>query len=423
MSTIPHSFPLEDGMGTITIEGNKIICKTRYEHGTTEIDMDKLEYAYLYKRHNLIGPTDISLFLFDHAQQWLPVNYRGFGAAYQMLSNRYGFNDELFFKELHDPGGNVKTEIWRKEHEDNFKILPEVDFSDIKDGFKLQDGDPGFITWDLSPRWIIKKQQVHQYTDAFETIKYRFTVPVRIGCIVLNDFEFSIEEDLPDRPVVSYYAQCHLRGKRDETYFQLKEALKNMFGTSFNFYERDDQNYYSIESAGIRFSITYDYDSEHSEESGFTWLNITNLRDYPGFRRNKAYEASISIDAHALLQGRIGISQSYRTNTRVLDRPEIITSRFGSKAVLWRDDKNRDIGFAMGGMILTVPIDDIVAFHLWNNMPAKYGGGSYLSVALKDGNKPEILSGYDALEMDYMVPLLKDVSGCEVIIDPAGMDC
>ena len=75
----------------IYIEGNRLFY---HDHGNLEeVHLDQLKYAYV----QILGEQPY-LFLFDFQQRYILATQSGFMDVYLTLSDRFGFNNDVFKK-------------------------------------------------------------------------------------------------------------------------------------------------------------------------------------------------------------------------------------------------------------------------------------------------------------------------------------
>ncbi|MDO4693855.1 MAG: hypothetical protein Q4A62_04395 [Eikenella sp.] len=92
----------------------------------------------------------------------------------------------------------------------------------------------------------------------------------------------------------------------------------------------------------------------------------------------------------------VAIDSDYKTRQRVKRRPPLLTGKFGSKAVLWRDEAHRQIGVSAGNCCNIFPLSGIESVEIYRVLPARGGGNDFLNVRYKtDPHRTEILSVAD----------------------------
>lgn len=225
----------------------------------------------------------------------------------------------------------------------------------------------------------------------FETSSYgqkisKFKYPIRIGNIILNNFNSYFDNSRTDVPILNFYADCFDLEGTDKSYIDLKTILVKDLNVNkeVSNYERSDQKYLNFNANDMNLSICYTYDSDWQFNSGYTSLTIKNKRLYPDFLVYKNYEAKITISDYLILEGNIGISGDYKRNRRVKRRPQKIIEKFDNQTLIWIDDVNFKIGFSSSNFSHVFDSKDIKSFFIQNILPAKGGGGSYLELLLED---------------------------------------
>src|SRR5690606_7620048 len=158
--------------GNIAVEGDKIICKGKDDIHNCEINIKDIQYEYIIV--NAQGES--FLFIFDYHQNRIPTHYTGFSKAYNLLSARLNFNDEVFFENIYQDIP-VKKQIWRKIHAPTYQILSENN-KDYESGFEIQSPQKEFISWDAT------YQELGQCSNVFfekspygqKLLKFKFPV-------------------------------------------------------------------------------------------------------------------------------------------------------------------------------------------------------------------------------------------------------
>lgn len=351
-------FPEECNDGTIKIEGNKIICLDNHGILSCDVNIDDIQYAYVIVNAN----KKSFLFLFDHHQNSIPTIFMGFKKVYEELSKKYKFNDSVFFKNVNKKI-ELKKEIWRRHYEPTYKIL-KGDFKDYHIGFEIQSPKKQFISWETTYEELEKIKDVFFETSPYGQKISKFKYPIRIGNIILNDFNSYFYNSRNDVPILKFYTHCFDFEGTDKSYIDLKAILvKDLdLNKEISNYERSDQKYLNFNANDINLSICYTYNSDWQFNSGYTSLIIENKRLYPDFLVDKNYEAKITISDYLILEGNIGISGDYKRNRRVKRRPQKVIEKFDNQALIWTDDVNFKIGFSSGNFSHVFDSKDIKSF-------------------------------------------------------------
>ena len=113
-----YSFPAENTNGSVAITGNKIRCEGNSYFYNSEVTIDHIQYVYVIVNAN----KESFLFIFDHHQHTIPTTSIGFEAVYTELSNRFLFDDALFFETIYKQEP-AKKQIWRRTYVPTYEIL------------------------------------------------------------------------------------------------------------------------------------------------------------------------------------------------------------------------------------------------------------------------------------------------------------
>jgi len=359
---------------SVLVSGNRLVYRLS-DDKTGQVLITELEYAYAVV--NRLGQP--RLMLFDGQQHHLPTDLPGFSQAYQELTRQLGFDDHAFFQATTErtPG---KQEIWRKPRTPTYQLLPGT-WDDYAQGFEVQSPRKQMISWD-TPReeeLLLKNFSTRQFGDS-----QRLTAlhPVRIGSILLHGFASPPTNGRSDAPLLRYFANCYHKSSSDISYRNLKARMMRDFPAyALNTEHRGSYNLsFSADLQGMRFSISYHYDSPYSFEGGYTLFSVENRREYPKLLDNSAYESVMEVSSFLLITEEVSTGHQYRQNSTIKRRPSALP---GNKAVVWADERNAVLGFADAGFCQTFPLADIEELRIQNVLPAKGPGGGYLSVALR----------------------------------------
>lgn len=365
----------------VKIDGNKIIYEANFGINDTEIYIENLQYAYVLVN----AKKQSSLFLFDHHQHTIPTNYSGFQEVYKALSDRFSFNDALFFESITN-GEVVKKEIWRRTYEPTYSLL-NGDFNDYDKGFEIQSPQPQFIPWETTYKALEKNEAVYFATSPYGQKLLKYKYPIRIGNLLFNDLASYFDDVRKDAPVLEFHTDCFDKNGTDKSYNELKQVLVRDLGIDKNKagYERADQNNIYFNLSGISLSLCYTYDSTWQYNGGYTLVSIKNLREYPAFLIDAAYEQEIVISNYLILPGSIYMPANYKINERVKRRAQKISDQFQDKTVIWIDDANNKIGFACDQFSQVYDKDEIKALGIQNVLPARGPGSGNLELILEQG--------------------------------------
>lgn len=409
-------FPKEKNKDLIWQVGDRLHY---LNHGNEEqVNLTKLRYAYVQL---LAGEP--YLFLFDDHQHYIPASSQGFSKIYPMLSQQFGFDDQLFFDTIKKKE-DCKTKIWIRPQECNYKILDE-NFDDDSEGFEVYTEPKQFISWDITYTDLEHLHVGHRYTSAYGTPYFKFDYPVRIGNLWLKELEIYCDNIPPHVPIQEYFTTIYDESNKDKSYKDLRGLWldeENYHADDYG-YEREDQCYLSFDFGNqISSSICYTYDDENGYDDGGTSLHFYNQRVYPALLENPVYEQQIEITELVKLKNNWDIKQDVRKNAAVKHIPTGVKQQLGKSSGIWFDRKNNKIGFAGRETSIIFDIDTIEFFEINNALPAKGAGYALLRINLTNGNYYYIFEA-NTYELDPYAAKLASWTNRKVTIPEAYYNC
>ncbi|WP_299780882.1 hypothetical protein [uncultured Formosa sp.] len=413
-------FPKPTANGEVSIENNILICQDYSERSiyNSLVNLDDLQYAYI----NLKGDGDNYLFLFDHHQNDIPVTFKGFKEVYTQLSQRFHFNNDVFFHNVHK-SERYKKRIWIRKYPKNYTVLTE-NYTDYNAGYEIQSEPKVFLSWETTYADIQQNPHVYFETSPYNQKLLKFKYPVRIGNIILNTLHAYFDNPRTDVPVLHFYSHCYSALGTDDSYYDLKRVLlQDVFkDQTFNGYERDDQKNLIFNLNNISLSICYTYDSKWQFDAGNTSITIKNNREYPKLLMDEAYEKDIVISNVLTLQGDFNCPKDYMRNARITYRPNAITAAFQATTIIWTDTANNKIGCSAKGYAQTFDIAEIDSFSIRNILPARGRGGSELYIITTDKTYHSVLRGV-CKAFDNYVENIEQLTGKKVTFEKEYYDC
>lgn len=412
-------YPKEESIGNISIGEGKIICKGDNGYYDSEVNIKDIQYVYIVV--NAKGKS--LLFIFDHHQNWLPTNYIGFSKVYEELSSKFGFNDNVFFDNVHK-STPVKMQVWRKTYNETYRIL-DNNYKDYELGFEIQSPDKEFVSWDETYDNMKQNENLFFDESPYGHKISKFKYPVRIGNVILNDFSSYFDNGRTDVPVLHFYTHCIDKSNSDKSYYELKKRFQMDFSEENQLfgYERNDQNSFSFKANGIIISLFYTYDSEYQFDGGYTSFSVKNEREYSDFLVDLDYENKIEVSDYLIINEKVGTSSDYKRNSNIKRRPETLLPNNNDKATIWIDNKNSKIGFADNSYCQVFDKSEIISLTIQNVLPAKGSGGSNLELNFKDKRRSyAIFSGTCHVFNPYCEKISK-LTGLEIKMGPEYHDC
>jgi len=411
-------FPNESADGIITLNDNKITYNSVIA-SPAEVNLDRLQYAYVV----VIENKQAFLFLFDDHPHYLPANYAGFKNMYDTLSERFGFEDAVFFEHI-NASETHQQQIWRRTYEPSYEVL-QTNHSDYAKGFEIQSPDKLFVSWDATFEEFLKNPYISFQESPYIQKVGKFAYPVRIGNILLKNFHLYYDFVRQYASVLQFYSPCFDARGTDKSFTDLKAILLKDLGIDRNRlnYDRADQKNLTYNFASMSLSICYTYDSDRQFNAGYTSLSVENKCDYLSLLIDQAYEDRMLISDYIVLQEDIRISDDYKRNSRIKRRPQQITDQFENKTVIWMDERNDKIGFSSTLLSQVFHQDEIKSFRIQNILPARGTGSSYLELVLENQTEQYIVLKGRCNAFDVYAEQLKILTHKEVVFEIDDHDC
>lgn len=312
------------------------------DHGNlASVSLNFLSYAYV----SFLGGNGY-LYLFDSQQHYISINQKGFTTVYRLLTDRFGFDDEIFFN---ISNGNVdkKARIWIRKELKNYTIL-DGNYNDFKNGYEVCSEPPYFVSWDSTYDDLIESGYGKLHISELGSPYFTFGYPIRVGALVLNQLEFYADNDRKDIAVQSYFTCINNGENNDGSYEELRSYwLKTIFTDLEEAgYEREDQKHLCFDLGGVYFSICYTYDEELGYDDGSTSISITNCRDYAAellLERNDLNSDNTTV---LTFNCRVEFNPSFKDNAKVTARPSFIDQIAGSNPACFLNRVTERIGFS-----------------------------------------------------------------------------
>ncbi len=410
-----NSYPKETEPGNIHIQDDHLF----YEDHTNEerVNLSILKYAYV----EILGENPY-LFLFDYRQHYIPILQNGFSKIYPQLSERFGFDNALFFKIINSRK-EQKHRIWIDKKETNYQILTDR-HSDYIDGLEVQTTPPLFVSWDTSYEEFLKLNIGHLYESEFETSYFKIDYPVRIGSLVINNLEFYYDEnDRQNIAVQSYFTTLYADSNSDKSYYELRKLWLEEIPTDIENagYERDDQKYLTFDLDGIGLSICYTYDVDSQYDDGGTSLSINNYRDYSEVIARDTIELNPETTKILSFETWLDFQPDYKNNANVIAVPQLLNENTQYHNAVWLAN-DHTFGFTGDQYAIQFNRTDISQIIVQNVLPAKGGGYVEFFVRLKSDDLVAIYYG-EQNALDAYVQPLQELLGIEVLTPEPYYNC
>jgi len=378
----------ETDEGEITIEGNFLHCKHKYNIYNSKVDIDKLEYVYGLVTVN----NQALLFCFDSHQSRIPVEFKGFKKAYDYLSEKLGFDDKLFMKTINQTE-TTKSRIWKRTYEKNYDTIECS--GEFLEGLRILNQSNEPLDWDRPVNSFNDSESTMFITNEYNQRCIKFMNKLRIGNLEVNELYGHLGKR-NDAPILYYSAKLRNDQGNDGSYFEAKKCLNKLKKSDdfYSLFERDDQNSITWENNGINKSITYCYDSTHGYESCYTSLVIRNKREYPNLYKNNDQLSKTSLKGTFVFSTSLWSRDNYKDDPTIKEKPKLIQELSKGFPCIWLNETKKTIGFSGQKFCQEFFNDEIESLHLQNIHPAKGSGASYLEIKLKGTErKQHVLSG------------------------------
>jgi hypothetical protein len=409
------TFPTEIEEGNVYIDGDRLYYQ---DHGYEEsVDLVQLKYAYV----EILGNRPF-LFLFDWHQHYICCLQQGFVNAYKKLSERFGFDDDAFFK-ITNSKKEQKQRIWIQSQGKNYRILHE-NHDDYNEGFEILSTPPQFISWDTSYKDIKKLNVGTLYKSNYDIDYYKFNYRVRIGSLIIDELEFVDDNDRKEIAVQSFFATLNGGKNTDESYKELRKLWMDEIPTDVDDagYERRDQKYLYFDLGGISLSICYTYDEDQYED-GCTSLSISNYRDYTAIILHERNDLKPEFTEIITFKAHLQFMPDYRSNSKVTAKPRLIETLAGHKQSVYFNNETNRFGFTSDQYAIEYTSTEVEQIIIQNVLPAKGGGYAELSIKLFGQDYGTTIFYANQNELDEYAQLIENLLGIQVIMPEPYYNC
>ena len=287
------------------------------------------------------------------------------------------------------------------------KIILLQNHTDYHLGFEVQSPELKFFSWDATYEEVIASPWVKQifYKDYGEgqlSRQFAFKFPVRVGNFLFYNFEFGFTSRQRTDIAVREYRFTSKKGASKHDFLQICEQ----FNKDLSHREVDEylENlYYNNHTDDISFRMQYNGEARYQD----FFLSIYNTRDY--CQIIKPLENDIQLAEYVVFPPKdIRMDTNYQEDISVKLRPPLLTERFGNQSILWRDEKNQQIGVSVDKFVRVFPLSDIEKVYIERMFPAKGHGADYIFIQYKNEKYPtKILEGKNNLFDNHIVTLKK----------------
>ena len=381
------------------------------------VDLNKVDCIYA----NMLGPDSFYLVFFDYKQHYINTNQSGYNSCFEELKKRFPV-DLKTYERISNSKTEIKAVIWRKKFEKNYKII-STDKLSLAEGFEVLSTPPQLISWDTTYEDFLKLNVGHLYENEMNINYYKFDYPVRIGAIILNNFEFYFDNNRKDIAVQSYFSDLYDDTNTDKSFDELKNIWLEMIPTDLKNagYEREDQRSLSFKDSSISYEILYTYNVDSGYDKGNTFFYIRNERNYRDLIL-KSYKDIIEPDQFSVLkfENDLNFIPKYEYTPHLVLNPNEIDSTI--PAQLWYDKVNKRIGFTDEKYAIVYNIKDIRNIVIQNVLPAKGGGYAELIIDIKEGY-PESIYYAELNSLDQYASQIEQLTKVSVILPEPYYNC
>lgn len=399
----------------VYIDGDQLFYE---DHNTQEtVFLNQLSYAYA----TVLGETAY-LYLKGDKTDYISIEQTGFAEAYRVLSDRFGFDDNLFY-EIVNQSENKKARIWIKQVPKNYATL-EAEHNDFTQGFEVLSKTPQFISWDTTYEEMLTLGLAKAGDTEFTSDYHTFLYPVRIGNLIINDFGFNAGNDRQNIAVLSYSVDLNNGLNTDGSFEELKAFFMNLIPTNLDEagYEREDQKHLSFERDLISFNILYDYNDDSSYDSGSTYFYLNNQRDYTSTVLPKRDDLVAEYVKLVVFEDAFEFSPNYENDNRVTARPILLDELANTKQVSYYNEQTNRIGFSNENFSIEFDRKEVASIIIQNVLPAKGGGYATLDVMCVDDNRCYIFFA-DLYAFDNYAKQIQKTLGVIVQIPEPSYNC
>ena len=287
------------------------------------------------------------------------------------------------------------------------KIILLQNHTDYHLGFEVQSPELKFFSWDATYEEVIASPWVKQifYKDYGEgqlSRQFAFKFPVRVGNFLFYNFEFGFTSRQRTDIAVREYRFTSKKGASKHDFLQICEQFNKDLSHS-EVDEYLENLYYNNRVGDISFRMQYYGEARHQD----FFLSIYNTRDY--CQIIKPLENDIQLAEYVVFPPKdIRMDTNYQEDISVKLRPPLLTERFGNQSILWRDEKNQQIGVSVDKFVRVFPLSDIEKVYIERMFPAKGHGADYIFIQYKNEKYPtKILEGKNNLFDNHIVTLKK----------------
>jgi|GEM_PF-6063562 len=269
----------------------------------------------------------------------------------------------------------------------NYHILFKNN-ADATKGFEIQDPNSTFISWDTSVQEILKEYQHLLKVDVYKPLSFvSFLYPVRVGNIILENFQAQyVNEDDP-RPFKTYEAHCINSTQEMHGFAEIHQNFLNVLSKPMDvFYHQQKFLRCIFDLSGIHF-VLY----KQTLQQGYVLLRWVNERSYPHLLKNTVNEKTIQISDQLIWENsNLHLYRDYMRNLYIKETPLAVGEKFADKTLIWRDNHHQILCFSKGDRTHIYDLENIDYLSIKEVDDGRIGFYSELNVHFKSENRGPI---------------------------------
>ncbi|MEK6492693.1 hypothetical protein [Myroides odoratimimus] len=392
---------LQDYDNAVFILDNQLISRNKISYYNCFQNIDDIQVLYFTCINN--RPL---LFIAGKYNSHIPTSSVNFLPTFLQLAEKLSFNPVLLtiFEETFSCERNMF--VWARKNPSNCKVLEVGNYADtILQGYELQNQAKTFISWETPYEDVIALDEViiTKPSNEDDLVKYSFKVPVRIGNLVLNDFNF-YDCHRKNIPVSNYFSYCEYEQVLGKPYTFLKNALlENKSLTNASIDSEEDKTMIlstKVRTEYLEFYFSNAYPVELDAANNKVFFLITNLKEYLNTVVYPEYILKLSIVNCTTLSGNITLDiQSYKETAHIYRVPTFIQEISQNKPFIWVDDNNDEIGFSDDQYAHILPLEEVKYMYIQTLEKSDGSIDSKLSIQL-NGSNMEIINIFTSKSVD-----------------------
>ncbi len=345
--TSVDSYSLSKNEDVIYIENGYLISKNKINYYKCRQSIDHIQVLYF----TCINNKGL-LFVAGKHNSYIPLSSENFANTFEQLSTVLGFSKQLLSEFTNTTFCDRNLFIWARKNETNYTILESKTSCDILKGYEIQNSQKTFISWDTTYDEVIKLKEIEtcKLDNEDDLVKYTFTIPVRVGDVILNNFSFydCLRKNIA---VGSYFSYCENSDPYNKPYTELKNLLLSYKELNSLKLNKTEENEYisstTIQTEHQEFYLSNAYPASLDAGNMKVFFLVTNLKEYPESVIYPKHTQKLAISHCTTLGDSIYLdTQTYKENPNIYRIPTFIQEISHNKPFIWIDEKNDEVGFS-----------------------------------------------------------------------------